>query len=68
MVTKGSIVGSGGFSASSCTLEVVIQLADVVDYFHKAVDFGNHMSMVYGDYTQQLRALGKLMDLEVVEA
>jgi len=40
----------------------------VADYFHKAADFGNHSAMVYGDYTEQLRALGKLMGLEVVEA
>jgi len=68
IVTKGTIVGCGGYSTPSCSLEVIIQLSDVVDYFRKAVDFGNHSAMVYGDHTQQLRALGELLSLEVVEA
>ena len=68
IVTKGTIVGCGGFATQGCSLEAIIQLPDVADYFHKAADFGNHSAMVYGDYTEQLRALGKLMGLEVVEA
>lgn len=68
IVTRGEIAGGGGFSTPSCSLEAVIRLPDVVEYFHKAVAFGNHSAMVYGDYTQQLRALGRLINLEVVEA
>jgi hypothetical protein len=45
-----------------------MRLSDVVDCFHKAAAFGNHSAMVYGDYTRQLRMLGGLMGLEVVEA
>ena len=67
LVAKGKIGGGGGFDTIGCSLEALIRIPDVVSFFHKAADFGNHSAMVYGDYTQQLKELGDLMDFEVVE-
>jgi len=68
LVTTGKITGGGGFDSIGCSLEVVIQLPDVLDFFHKAPDFGNHCGMVYGDYTEEIKAVGRLMGFEVTEA
>jgi hypothetical protein len=68
MVTRGTIAGCAGMNSPSCSLQVIIEVADPVDFFHKAVDFGNHSAMVYGDYAPQLRALAGLMHMGVTEA
>jgi len=67
MVTKGVIAGGGGFATMSCSLEAIVQVRDVVDFFHTAADFGNHSALVYGDYTRQLHELGRLLKIEIVE-
>jgi hypothetical protein len=68
LVTHGTVVGGAGFSTPSCSLEVHIDVADVVSYFHKSVDFGNHSAMVFGDYRAQLRMLSELLNVQVTEA
>jgi L-fucose isomerase-like protein len=68
MVTKAVIAGCGGFDTPSCSLEVVLQVEDAVAFFQKAMDVGNHSAMVYGDWSRELRALGELLGLEVIEA
>lgn len=68
LITKGVIAGCGGLTTQSCSLEVIIEVKDAIDYFHKCADIGNHSAMVYGDYARQLKAVGNLMGLEVIEA
>jgi len=41
---------------------------DARDFFHKEMDFGHHLAMVYGDYVDDLRYLGELVGFRVVEA
>ena len=38
-----------------------------MEYFHKASDFGHHLAMVYGDYTEEIKKLARLMNFEVIE-
>ena len=67
-MTKGKITGCEGFNSISCSLRALIEVPDVTGFFRKAADFGNHSAVVYGDYIQELRELGDLMNFEVVEA
>ena len=67
LVTKGEIVGCGGFDMVGCSLRAEIRVPDAVELFHKEMDFGHHLAMVYGDYTEDLKDLGKIVGFEVVE-
>jgi len=68
LVAAGTIVGGGNFDQIGCSLAVDVGVHDVVDLFEKEQDFGHHLAMVYGDYTDDIRRLGKLMDLEIVQS
>ena len=68
LVAPGQIAGGDGYDQIGCSLGVHVSLKDVVDFFDKQQDFGHHMAMVYGDYTEDLRRLGRMMDIQVVEA
>jgi len=67
LATKGEIVGGGGFNRIGCNFSVYIKVPDVTDFFHREVDFGNHLAMVYGDYTQELKEMANLIKFKVVE-
>ena len=67
LVTKGEIVGCGGFDMVGCSLRAEIRVPDAVELFHKEMDFGHHLAMVYGDYIEDLKDLGEIVGFEVVE-
>ena len=68
LVAAGTIVGGENFDQIGCSLAVDVEVNDVVDLFEKEQDFGHHLAMVYGDYTEDIRRLGKLMGLGVEES
>lgn len=68
LVALGQVVGGEGYDQIGCSLGVHVSLKDVVDFFEKQQDFGHHMAMVYGDYTEDLRRLGPMIGVQVVEA
>jgi hypothetical protein len=39
-----------------------------VDLYYKEMDFGHHLAVVYGDYVEDIQALGEIMGFEVVTA
>ncbi|HDM89121.1 MAG TPA: hypothetical protein ENG65_03930 [Candidatus Bathyarchaeota archaeon] len=65
---KGELVGCSGFDKVGCSLRAEIKVRDARDFFHKEMDFGHHLAMVYGDYVDDLRYLGDLVGFRVVEA
>ena len=67
-VARGELVGCGGFNEVGCSLRAEIKVRDARDFFHKEMDFGHHLAMVYGDYTDDLKYLGELVGFRVVEA
>jgi len=67
LVTKGEIVGCSGFDMVGCSLRAEIRVPDAVRLFHMEMNFGHHLAMVYGDYTEDLRDLGKIVGFEVIE-
>ena len=68
LVARGEIAGSGGFDRVGCSLSAHVKVRDAVELLHKEVDFGHHLALVYGDYTEELRELGRMMGIEVIEA
>lgn len=65
---KGTIVASAGHDKKSCDGGLFFRVADNKDFFYKQIEFGCHLSFVYGDYVKELEMLGKLMGLGVVTA
>jgi len=68
LVVKGEIAGCEGFDRVGCSLSAHVKVRDIVDLFHKELDFGHHLAMVYGDYVEEVKELGEIMGFEVVEA
>ncbi len=67
LLTKATIVGGGGFDSTGCSLRVHLELPNAKEFFYKQADFGQHLTMVYGDYTKDLRQVADLMGFETVE-
>ena len=69
MIAKGTIVGGGGVDSQNCSLSVIFTVDNQKDFFKKQVRYGgNHMPLVYGDYTEELEMLAEMLGLEVVRA
>jgi L-fucose isomerase-like protein len=66
-IIKGNNFKTQGPSGWSCILGVDIKISDGMEYFHRTADFGHHLAMVYGDYTEEIKKLGSIMQFEVVE-
>jgi hypothetical protein len=68
LAVRGEIAGSAGVDQVGCALSAHIKVRDIVDLFHKELDFGHHLAVVYGDYVQDVKELGEIMGFRVVEA
>jgi hypothetical protein len=51
-----------------CILAAHIKVPDAFECMREMREFGSHLSMVYGDYTQEVQQLGDMMGFEVVHA
>lgn len=67
LITKGTIQSGQGFNLSGCTLGVNVKVCDAREMFNRQKDFGSHLVMVYGDYVDDVRRLGEMMNFKVVE-
>ena len=67
-VAKGEIVGGVGYGDYSCSEGVFFRVKDGNDFFQKQLEVGNHVPLVYGDYFDQVVALGRQLGLEVITA
>ena len=69
MIAKGTIVGGCGYDKQNCSLGVIFTVDNQKDFFKKQVRYGgNHMPLVYGDYTEELVMLAEMLGLEPVIA
>ena len=68
-IGKGTIVGGGGYNAQNCSLSVIFTVENQKDFFKKQIRYGgNHIPLVYGDYTEELEMLAEMLGLEPVMA
>lgn len=68
MVAKGTCLGGFGYQATGCSEGIYFEVEDKYDYFHKQAEFGMHMPLVFGDHADDIRMLGRVLDMEVVTA
>lgn len=66
LLTRGTITGGGGLEGRGCTQYVTIKIPRAKEFFHEQQNFGHHLSIVYGDYTEQVQYLSKMMGFGVV--
>lgn len=67
-IAKGTIMGGAYKDVPNCTQTVIFQVKDHKDFHDKQLDFGTHVPLAYGDYTDVLKYFAKSVGLEVVEA
>lgn len=67
-IGKGTIVAGDGYELDNCNGLVYFRVADQKDFFTKQVKAGNHLALVYGDYTQELENLAKVLGIEALIA
>ena len=70
LVLKGTLVDSKGWDEDlrGCAVHAFIVGSDsgtADEFLRKQVDYGNHLVWVYGDYSEQLKKLGQLINVEV---
>ena len=68
MVARGTVVGGFGYNTTGCSEGIYFTVADKHDYFHKQAKFGLHMPCVFGDHVADVKMLGEVLGMEVVEA
>ena len=66
LVIRGKIKGQFGYRRQNCTTAAVYQVADAKEAYEKTFDFGSHMALVYGDYSEELKTVCQVLGLEMV--
>jgi len=67
LVARGELAGGAGFDRPGCSLSAHVRVRDIADLHQKEMDFGHHLAMVYGDYVEDVRQLGRIMGFDVIE-
>lgn len=68
IVVRGEIVGCA-FKDDECSPSVYIKVdGGAREFRHALADgcFGHHLAMIYGDYTKEVKKLGKVMGFETI--
>jgi len=65
LVVKGTLEGVSGLNDWGCCLKAIIKVSDAEQYFESAQQTGHHFSMIYGDYTEQMKALANVLKIEI---
>jgi hypothetical protein len=66
LISSGEIINGGGVKGFGCIQNVDIKLPNGDEFRRVSQNFGQHITMVYGDYTQEIKDLGDIMKFEVV--
>ena len=65
---RGKIVAGAGIDEIGCQTGLYWEVENVNDFFKKELIYGHHYAWVYGDYIEDLKELGDVLNLEVVTA
>ena len=66
LVAKGEVVAAAGAEMRSCDEGFFYRVKDNRSLYYNQINFGNHLSIVFGDYTEELKILGQVLGMEVV--
>jgi L-fucose isomerase-like protein len=65
LVTSGEIIDGIGNEGFGCEQSVTLNVPDCYEFWRASQNYGHHFSLVYGDYTQEIRDLGDMMKFDV---
>jgi hypothetical protein len=65
LVTKGEVITGIGNEGFGCEQSVSLKIPDCQEFWRSSQNYGHHFSLVYGDYTREIRDLGDMMNFEV---
>ena len=63
-IARGEVVCGDGYGANNCNYLVIFRVKDQMDCYKKQLLVGNHVALVYGDYTAELLALAEVLGVE----
>lgn len=63
-IARGEVVCGDGYNANNCNNLVIFRVTDQLDCYKKQCLVGNHVALVYGDYTGELRELAEVLGVE----
>lgn len=66
LVTAGAIAGGGGLTGCGCSQRVQVTVPDGRQLMRQLQNFGHHLTLVYGDFTEDIEDLGDVMSFESV--
>ena len=64
LIARGEVVCGDGYTANNCNNLVIFRVRDQKDCYKKQCQVGNHVALVYGDYTQELIQLAEVLGVE----
>ena len=65
LLTKGDLLTGIGNEGFGCEQSVTLEVPDCYEFWRSSQNYGHHFSLVYGDYTQEIRELGDMLNFEV---
>ena len=68
LVDRGTIVGGDGYDLNNCNGLVIFWVRDQMDFWTKQNWCGNHIALVYGDYTKEHSRLCSVLRIEELTA
>ena len=66
IIGRGEIVTGAGYDLNNCNGMVIFRVRDAEDMWEKQIYAGNHMTLVYGDYVEELKDLAKVLGIEAL--
>lgn len=65
LASRGDIVTGIGNEGYGCEQSVTLKIPDCYEFWISSQNYDHHFSLVYGDYTREIRDLGDMMNFEV---
>jgi hypothetical protein len=65
LVTKGDLLTGIGNEGFGCEQSVTLRVPECYELWRSSQNYGHHFSLVYGDYIQEIRDLGDMLNFEV---
>ena len=66
LVSSGAIAGGGCLTGCGCSQRVQVAIPDGRQLLRQLQNFGHHLTLVYGDFTEDIEDLGDVMGFETV--
>jgi len=68
MIGSGDVIGGGAYELNNCNTHIFFHVHNQEDFFKKQALVGNHMALVYGDFSKELERLGGMLGVEIIKA